>query len=129
VLHLFCCDVEVAAYARESLPGSTGLLSKEPKDIAEREKRLKVMRTEETLQPGTKQAGCLKVTPETHALRDPMHPMLAAEWHGTKTIKLANRASPLVTDPQDAIVRVTSTTICGSDLHLVSCMQTTERNE
>lgn len=50
---------------------------------------------------------------------DKDHPMKAAEWHGKKSVKLnEHRPMPLVTHPADVILRVTSTCICGSDLHL-----------
>jgi len=49
---------------------------------------------------------------------DPLRKMLACEWNGTQSVKLAARPRPLVTDPQDVVLKVTSTTICGSDLHL-----------
>jgi threonine dehydrogenase-like Zn-dependent dehydrogenase len=49
---------------------------------------------------------------------DPDRKMMACEWHGTSSVKLALRPRPLVTDTTDALIRVTSTTICGSDLHL-----------
>ncbi|KAK9817038.1 hypothetical protein WJX72_008732 [[Myrmecia] bisecta] len=43
----------------------------------------------------------------------------ATEWHGTKDIRInPNRPKPAVTDPQDVILKVTTTNICGSDLHL-----------
>jgi len=51
-------------------------------------------------------------------LSSPTEKMLAAEWHGDKDVRVVEHAKPLVTDPTDAIVRMTSTTICGSDLHL-----------
>jgi len=45
--------------------------------------------------------------------------MRAVEFRGTKEVEVnCNRPKPLVTEPTDAIVRITSTTICGSDLHL-----------
>eukprot|EP00887_Chlorella_sp_A99_P005459 scaffold1.g5459.t1 len=52
--------------------------------------------------------------------------MKAVEFHGTKDFRVnevgrLNSAAvgvPLVTDPHDAIIRVTSTCICGSDLHM-----------
>merc|ERR1712130_864767 len=34
------------------------------------------------------------------------------------TIELADRQKPLVTDSKDAVIRITSATLCGSDLHL-----------
>ena len=43
---------------------------------------------------------------------------LAAEWHGKNTIRVQSRPVPIITDPQDIILRVTSSAICGSDLHL-----------
>jgi threonine dehydrogenase-like Zn-dependent dehydrogenase len=53
--------------------------------------------------------------------------MLAAAWHGPENIKMVMTPRPLITEPRDAIIRVTSTTICGSDLHmylgLVSSME------
>jgi len=44
--------------------------------------------------------------------------MRAVEWQGTKNVKVVHRPKPLVTDPTDAVLRITSSTICGSDLHL-----------
>jgi threonine dehydrogenase-like Zn-dependent dehydrogenase len=44
--------------------------------------------------------------------------MKAAVWRGTKSVKVEDVPMPLVTDPLDALIRVTLTTICGSDLHL-----------
>jgi threonine dehydrogenase-like Zn-dependent dehydrogenase len=41
------------------------------------------------------------------------------ELHGHKDVRVNNaRPKPIITDPTDCIVRVTTTTICGSDLHL-----------
>ncbi|KAL2649603.1 hypothetical protein R1flu_017731 [Riccia fluitans] len=45
--------------------------------------------------------------------------MKALEWHGKKDVRVnAKRPMPLVTDPGDVVLQVTSTCICGSDLHL-----------
>lgn len=44
--------------------------------------------------------------------------MHGVEWQGKKSIGIGNRSVPVVTDPADAILKVTSTCICGSDLHL-----------
>ncbi|KAL7748578.1 hypothetical protein RI367_005989 [Sorochytrium milnesiophthora] len=44
--------------------------------------------------------------------------MKALVYHGTKDIRCDTVPKPLVTDPRDCVVKVTSTTICGSDLHL-----------
>ena len=40
--------------------------------------------------------------------------------HGTKDVRVVESPVPLVTDPQDVVLKTTATCICGSDLHLVS---------
>ena len=44
--------------------------------------------------------------------------MRAVAWHGTRDVRVDNVPDPAIEQPTDAIVRVTSTGICGSDLHL-----------
>ncbi len=44
--------------------------------------------------------------------------MKALTWEGTHNVELKNVREPKILRPRDAIVRVTSTAICGSDLHL-----------
>ena len=44
--------------------------------------------------------------------------MRANCWHGTKTVRVEDVPDPKILNARDAIVRVTSTAICGSDLHL-----------
>ena len=44
--------------------------------------------------------------------------MRALTWHGPRDVRVEHVADPLIREPTDAIVRVTSTGICGSDLHL-----------
>ncbi len=44
--------------------------------------------------------------------------MKAVCWHGTGDIRVDNVPDPMIADPGDMIVRITSTAICGSDLHL-----------
>jgi threonine dehydrogenase-like Zn-dependent dehydrogenase len=44
--------------------------------------------------------------------------MKALTWHGRSSIKCEDVPDPVIVDPTDAIIRVTSTAICGSDLHL-----------
>ena len=44
--------------------------------------------------------------------------MRAVAWHGTRDVRVDTIADPTVEQPTDAVVRVTSTAICGSDLHL-----------
>jgi threonine dehydrogenase-like Zn-dependent dehydrogenase len=40
-------------------------------------------------------------------------------WEGTNDIRVERVPDPALLNPRDAIVRVTSTAICGSDLHLM----------
>src|SRR5579884_752788 len=44
--------------------------------------------------------------------------MKAVAWHGTGDVRVDNVPDPRIEQPTDAIVRITSTAICGSDLHL-----------
>jgi threonine dehydrogenase-like Zn-dependent dehydrogenase len=44
--------------------------------------------------------------------------MRAICWHGTSDVRVDTVPDPRIADPGDAIVRITSTAICGSDLHL-----------
>src|SRR3954449_2479758 len=44
--------------------------------------------------------------------------MKAVAWHGNHDVRVDNVPDPVIEHPTDAIVRVTSTGICGSDLHL-----------
>ena len=44
--------------------------------------------------------------------------MRAVTWQGKRKISVDTVPDPVIQEPGDAIVRVTSTAICGSDLHL-----------
>ena len=44
--------------------------------------------------------------------------MKAVAWHGTHDVRVDTVPDPTIEQPTDAIVRITSTGICGSDLHL-----------
>ncbi|GGM93646.1 glutathione-dependent formaldehyde dehydrogenase [Terrabacter tumescens] len=44
--------------------------------------------------------------------------MKALTWHGLEDVRITDVPDPVITDTTDAVVRVTSTAICGSDLHL-----------
>jgi threonine dehydrogenase-like Zn-dependent dehydrogenase len=44
--------------------------------------------------------------------------MKAVAWHGTHDVRVDTVPDPKIEQPTDAIVRITSTGICGSDLHL-----------
>jgi len=45
--------------------------------------------------------------------------MKALVYLGSGKQALQERPKPQLTDPTDAIVRVTQTTICGTDLHIL----------
>src|ERR1051326_8133477 len=44
--------------------------------------------------------------------------MRALCWYGKHDVRVENVTDPKIINPHDAIVRITATAICGSDLHL-----------
>ncbi|MBB5509350.1 zinc-dependent alcohol dehydrogenase [Paraburkholderia atlantica] len=44
--------------------------------------------------------------------------MKALCWHGKKDVRVDNVPDPVIEHPRDAIIKVSSCAICGSDLHL-----------
>src|SRR5512132_725699 len=44
--------------------------------------------------------------------------MKAVCWHGKKDVRVENVSEPKILNHRDAIVKITLTAICGSDLHL-----------
>lgn len=44
--------------------------------------------------------------------------MRALTWQGTTSVSVEEVPDPRIEEPTDAVIRVTSTAICGSDLHL-----------
>jgi threonine dehydrogenase-like Zn-dependent dehydrogenase len=44
--------------------------------------------------------------------------MKANCWFGTNKVRVVDVPDPVILNPRDAIIRITSTAICGSDLHL-----------
>jgi threonine dehydrogenase-like Zn-dependent dehydrogenase len=44
--------------------------------------------------------------------------MRALTWHGNNDVRVDTHPDPEIVNPRDAIIKVTSTAICGSDLHL-----------
>ena len=44
--------------------------------------------------------------------------MRAVTWHGRRDVRVEDVPDPTIEEPTDAVVRITSTGICGSDLHL-----------
>ena len=45
--------------------------------------------------------------------------MRAVVWHGVGDIRVEDVDEPTIQDPQDAIVQLTTSAICGTDLHLL----------
>ena len=45
--------------------------------------------------------------------------MKAVVWHGVGDIRLDNVSEPKIQDANDAIIRITASAICGTDLHMV----------
>ena len=45
--------------------------------------------------------------------------MKALCWYGTNDVRVAQVSDPKILNPRDAIIKVTLTAICGSDLHLL----------
>ncbi|MCH2548101.1 MAG: glutathione-dependent formaldehyde dehydrogenase [Alphaproteobacteria bacterium] len=48
--------------------------------------------------------------------------MKALRLHGKEDVRVDNVPDPKIEDPKDAIIRVTATAICGSDLHLYGAL-------
>ena len=44
--------------------------------------------------------------------------MRALTWHGKTDVRVDTHPDPEIINPRDAIIKITSTAICGSDLHL-----------
>ncbi len=48
--------------------------------------------------------------------------MKAVTWHGKRDVRVSEVPDPALKEPTDAIIRVTTTGLCGSDLHLYEIM-------
>ncbi|CAN5761299.1 hypothetical protein BH18ACT15_BH18ACT15_12620 [soil metagenome] len=44
--------------------------------------------------------------------------MKALTWHGKRDVRIDEVPDPAIEEPTDAIIRISTTAICGSDLHL-----------
>jgi len=44
--------------------------------------------------------------------------MKAVCWHGANDVRVETVPDPKILNPRDAILKITSATICGSDLHI-----------
>jgi threonine dehydrogenase-like Zn-dependent dehydrogenase len=52
--------------------------------------------------------------------------MKAVVWHGVGDIRLDDVPEPKIKEPTDAVVRLTASAICGTDLHFIRYPQETE---
>ena len=44
--------------------------------------------------------------------------MRAVTWHGRRDVRVEDVPDPIIKEPNDAIIKITSSGLCGSDLHL-----------
>lgn len=50
---------------------------------------------------------------------DPNETMKALVWQGKQKVEVIDTAKPKILEDGDVILKVTGTTVCGSDLHLL----------
>lgn len=50
---------------------------------------------------------------------DSSHTMKALVWQGKNKVEIVEVARPKIIEPRDVILKVTGSTLCGSDLHLL----------
>src|ERR1700742_5016909 len=48
--------------------------------------------------------------------------MKALTWHGKRDVRVETVPDPAIQSPTDVIVKITSTGLCGSALHLYDCL-------
>eukprot|EP01118_Nematostelium_gracile_P011960 TRINITY_DN4314_c0_g1_i1.p1 TRINITY_DN4314_c0_g1~~TRINITY_DN4314_c0_g1_i1.p1 ORF type:complete len:419 (-),score=121.70 TRINITY_DN4314_c0_g1_i1:31-1287(-) len=65
-----------------------------------------------------KKLGKLPTSTPSQPLWDESRRMHAIIWNGKKDMQYVEKPVPMITDSTDIVLRVTATTICGSDLHL-----------
>ena len=59
-----------------------------------------------------------EVHPEYKTRPGDLQTMKALAWFGAQDVRIIDTPIPDITEPDDVILKVTGTTICGSDLHL-----------
>lgn len=64
--------------------------------------------------------GQVPTSTPSQAQVDETQTMKALIWHGKKDVRVVDKPRPVITDQRDILLRITSTTVCGSDLHLYS---------
>jgi len=63
----------------------------------------------------SKALGSALGTDSSHESKEGMH---AIRWYGKEDVRYEEVAKPTILDSKDAIIRMTATTVCGSDLHI-----------
>jgi threonine dehydrogenase-like Zn-dependent dehydrogenase len=58
----------------------------------------------------------------THREKRGAPALKAVTWHGKRDVRVEEVPDPKIEKPNDAIIKITSTAICGSDLHLYEVM-------
>lgn len=48
--------------------------------------------------------------------------MQAVTWQSKRRVEVKEVPDPVIQEPTDAVIKITSTAICGSDLHLYEVM-------
>jgi len=61
--------------------------------------------------------------------KDAQNNMIGLEWHGKEDVRVVSRPKPLITEPKDAIIAITLTTVCGSDLHMYHAIPGMEKGD
>lgn len=54
-----------------------------------------------------------------NGLKGPQETMKALVWRGKNKVEVAEVARPKILEPRDVVLKVTGSTLCGSDLHLL----------
>ncbi|KIW11003.1 hypothetical protein PV08_10302 [Exophiala spinifera] len=121
-----CCEtVDASLYkVRELLPGFIAAVSKlvrQSNSFFFRQKKrfapLAIMNT--VAANKAEQAIGDRPTATTNQYKTrPNETMLALRWYGDRDVRVEEVPAPTITEPADAVVKVTGTTVCGSDLHL-----------
>ncbi|KAJ3035640.1 hypothetical protein HDV00_003580 [Rhizophlyctis rosea] len=62
--------------------------------------------------------GTVPTATPTEANTHPTAEHKALEFHGAKDVRVLYHPKPLISHEKDCVVRITTTTVCGSDLHL-----------
>lgn len=57
--------------------------------------------------------------PSQEGAGDPSDSMLALTWQGKNSVEIQRVPKPKILEPRDVILKVTGSTVCGSDLHLL----------